>query len=97
MNYETRLKQMDAQRANIQARYSKATSKAYNSACFAAGEMLLGCIVKGGGDWRGVRWERLADYLSRDKTVDNFHKWFATEDFEEGDPGKRLKEFKKGR
>jgi hypothetical protein len=96
MNYEKRLKQVDAQRANIEARYSKATSKAYNSACFAAGEMVLNCINAGGGDWRGIKWEALSDYFTREKTIDNWVKWFSTDDFENGDPGKRLKEFKKG-
>lgn len=92
MNYEKRLKQMDAQRANIEARYSKATSKAYNSACFAAGEMFLNMLP----DWRGVKWEQLDKYFKNEKTADFFATRFYTEDFETGDPGKRLKEFKKG-
>lgn len=92
MNYEKKLKQLDARRGDMSAQFVRATEKAHKQAMFEAGKMLLNCI-DAQGDWRGIKWEKLADYFSRESTKKKWHDWFYTDDFETGEPGKRLKDY----
>ena len=93
MNYETRIKQLNTQLGDTEARFKRVTEKARKQAMFEAGKMVLGCFESGDADWRGIKREELEKFFKWSKNVDLFKTRFYTDDFEAGEPNKRLKEY----
>ena len=93
MNYEQRIAKLQKQTQHAEARYSRATERAKKQAIYEAGKMVLGCFESGDADWRGIKWEELEKFFKWSKNVDLFKTRFYTDDFEAGEPNKRLKEY----